>query len=210
MNITKYCVAALSLSLVANLAHAATPGSYLGIGLGASRQDTPNKYLVQGAAGDVLDQSKSRNGLGARIFYGYNISQYFGVEAGLAKYADATYKSSAPGTPVNYKLTYSTAALDVVGKVYLPVSDSGINLYALGGGAVVRTKASERGYVPGYNLSSTTKTQVKPTAGAGITLDIPNTQVISSIEYSHVFGKTNGKLVPSTDLVTFNLGYKFG
>lgn len=209
MKIAKRSLAVLSLLTCASLAQAAVPGTYVGMGLGASRQDTPNEYLLSGSDAYGVSQSRQRGGLGGRLFMGYNFNRYFGVEAGLAKYANSKYKATDGFNTANLK--YETAALDLVGKAYLPLAESGMSLYGLGGAAVVRSKATYSGEVYGYDYSeSKTKTQVRPIAGLGASYDIPNTQLTTAVEYSHIFGKTNGDLVPSADLVTLNLAVNFG
>jgi hypothetical protein len=223
----KICVAVLSLSALTSMsAFAATPGAYLGLGLGYGKQNTPSSKKI---ATPQIKQTNTQGGIAGRVFAGYNINKYFGVEGSLVKLSNATYQSRGHNVPFdgsnynsNASLTYKMAALDLVGKAYLPIQDSGVNLYALGGAAIVRatTEASlhiknvTANQVIANGSSSKTQTTVRPVLGAGVSYDIPNTQLTTGVEYSHTFGKGNVKTstsaIPSTDLVTVNLAYNFG
>ena len=120
----KLSVAILSVSTLTGLAHAATPGSYVGLGIGASGLKTPDNHLFSPIAGKT---SRKQDGLGGRVFGGYNFNQYVGLEAGYGLYAPSTYKGSQLGANASTK--YKANALDLVAKGYIPLAQSGFNLY---------------------------------------------------------------------------------
>ncbi len=215
------CVAILSLSALTPIAFAATTGAYTGFGLGASKQDTPNRF-IDGPNNAMLNQSRDIGGLGGRLFAGYRFNPYFGVEGGLAGYAQSKYNvhlNYAGMNLANASMKYSMATLDVVGKAYLPIADSGVSLYGLGGAALVHSKMEGKfnSVIPTEdNISSMSKTQnkIRPIAGVGVSYDIPQTQLTTSLEYSHLFGKGDVKrsdsAIPSAEMLTLNLAYNFG
>lgn len=202
-------VAALALSASVS-AFAANTGTYLGLGLGASRLNTPN--LNPNYSG--VSYKQDRGGLGERFFAGYNFNQYVGAEMGFANYAQSKYTFSVPGAGVQAK--YNMKALDLVAKGYLPVSNSGFNVYALGGIALVSSnvKISETGdAVSSLDSSNTTTRKVRPVVGLGTSYDI-NSNVTTALEYSHIQGtgnvKTSNKAIPNADMISLNVSYNFG
>lgn len=209
--VTLAVAAALALSALTS-AYAATPGAYVGLGLGASRLDTPN--LNPNITGMNYSYTQSRGGLGERIFAGYNFNPYIGAELGLANYAQSTYKLNMPGVG-NAQVKYNMQALSLVAKGYLPVSNSGFNLYALAGAALVNSKvqSSDRfDVVNDYSSSSVTTRKVRPMAGVGASYDVSR-NLTTSLEYSHIQGtgnvKTSDKAIPNADMVSFNVSYNF-
>lgn len=194
--------------LVVGAANAATTGGYVGAGLGDSILRTPNIGKEAG-----VSTSQSRGGLGGRIFAGYNFNENFGLEAALATYANSTAKASAMG--FSAKQTDSLNALSLVGKGYLPLANTGLNAYVLGGLAAVRNQnrisgnAAELVGVKG----TTTTNSLRPTYGVGMSYNLPN-NMVTNLELSRIQGKgnmnTDKHAIPSADMVSLNLGYNFG
>ncbi|EKD54799.1 MAG: OmpA-like protein transmembrane protein [uncultured bacterium] len=205
---TKISAVILSSITLVGLTHAATPGAYVGAGLGTSRLSTPNMGNVTGAT----STSTTRGGLGARLFGGYNFNKYFGLEAGYATYAPSTYKAS--NSVASEKLKYTLGALNVVAKGYLPFDESGFNAYVLGGIAAVNSKvALTTNNVPGVPSDSKTTRKLRPMYGIGVSYDVAE-HVTTSLEASHIQGsgnlKTSNSAIPSANMLSLNLGYNFG
>lgn len=204
---TKISAVVASL-LVVGVANAATPGAYVGGGLGESILRTPNIGKAPG-----VSTSQSRGGLGGRVFAGYNFNTYLGLEAALATYANSTAKASALG--LNASRKNSLNALSLVGKAYLPIADTGLNAYVLGGLAEVRSQnrisgnAAKLAGVKG----TTTTTALRPTYGVGMSYALPS-NMTTSLELSRIQGKGNMNkslhATPNADMVSLNLGYNFG
>ncbi len=210
----KISAAVLALSALTGVASAAITGTYVGGGLGYSMLDTPDHNIVTGPDATVLSQSHDRNGWGERAFVGYNFNEYFGLEGGYAHYNQAHYKLSAPGF-ASGSVDYSFQDINLVGKAYLPVYDTGVNVYALGGGAYVRNKVDGSYNALGVQGGgSKTTYKVRPTYGVGVSYDIPQTQFTTNLEFSRIQGTGNvahsDSAIPSANLVTLNLGYNFG
>lgn len=214
MKLVKQSVAILSLAAISSLAFAATPGSYIGGGLGASKQLTPNEFLIQADDGKM---SRESGGLGGRVFGGYNFNQYFGIEAGLAHYAPSIYKAST--NDVKASLEYKLNSFDVVGKAYLPFGQSGFNAYVLGGGAYA---VNERDFKVSPQEATDNKpvnddhstSKIRPIYGAGVSYDIPQTNFVTNLEFSRLQGVGNIKndkdAISSANMLTLNIAYNIG
>lgn len=210
--IVKLFLAILSLSALTNAANAANPGAYVGLGLGASRIESPNKDLAlqNEVTSQNLTYSHSLGGFGGRVFAGYNFNRYFGVEAGFAQYAQSKYTISSPVNNAHGTLKYTMNALDVVGKAYLPISETGFNLYALGGAARVNSEQKFTLSASGFkgNVSQTTH-KIRPVYGVGASYDV-SAHVTTNLEFSHIQGTGSKSNVPSANMVTLGLAYNFG
>lgn len=221
-SIVKLTVVALALSV--GVANAAKPGAYIGAGVGASNLGSGLGYsrlhgysgINSFANGHVSATSPT---LAGTAFAGYNFNPYFGLEAGYVNYGTAHNTSALNGTTASIDRKLQSANL--VGKAYLPIQDTGLNLYALGGVAMVKSDTTytpgAASLVSGANFSSPTnspKYNLRPVYGVGASYEIPNSQVTTSIEVSHLQGSgnpaTSSSAIPSANLATFGLSYSFG
>ena len=203
-----------SVALV-GAAQAAIPGAYVGGGLGESVINTPNPVNNAFTQQYV---SHDKGGLGERVFGGYNFNKYVGLEVAYANYARSLYKAYAfdDSTPLamgTFSVKRTLDALSLVAKGYLPLGESGFNLYALGGMAEVASSV-ELDYenVPMFPDENKTYYSLRPTYGLGMSYDI-NSHLTASVEYSHIQGKgdlkTSPSAIPSAELYTLNLAYNF-
>lgn len=221
--IVKFSLAILSLATIASSSFAAVEGSYLGAGLGVSRLRTLNDYLVTGPGARAFTQSRELGGFGARAFGGYNFNRYLGLEAGFSHYANSEYKSNLSSV-FHASRKYSMNAFDVVGKAYLPIGETGFNVYGLVGGALVRSnnvvKSSLNLPPTGHFAAFTGKakeskvtTRLRPKFGVGVSYDIPESKFTTSLELSRIQGtgnvKKNIKAIPNADMLTLNVAYNF-
>lgn len=206
--------AVLSFAAFTSIANAATPGTYLGLGAGASRLETTSNKLTS-INGTTTSSSTKRGGLGERLFAGYNFNEYVGVEAGLAHYAKSSYDASAIGA--NASVDYNLNAFDVVGKGYLPFGE-GFNVYALAGAALVKSKTEVKannarvfGQTGNHNYNNS---KIRPVYGIGVSYDIPQTGVTTNMELTRIVGtgntSTNPRAIPNADMLSFNVAYNFG
>ena len=203
----KLGLAILSLSSITSIANAATPGAYLGLGLGGSRIESANEDLISGTN---LRNTRTLGGLGGRVFAGYNFNRYFGVEAGFAKYADSKYTTTSTVDSSYATLKDTMNAFDLVGKAYLPIADSGFNVYALGGAA--RVNATQKTTIGGDSMTFTqteTAHKIRPVYGLGASYDVTE-HVTTNLEFSHINGTGKYSATPSANLLTLNLAYTFG
>lgn len=215
---SKLGLAIAASAFVMGSASAATVGSYAGIGLGASTLDTPKVESVDTIYGQTSVSSK-KGGLGARLFAGYNFNEYLGLELGVTHYADSTYKISIGDETfgAKTKATYSENTVDLVGKAYLPISDSGFNLYALGGVAATfnKFKASTSVYGSDEQVpsESTSYRKFRPKFGAGVSYAIDQ-NVSANFEVTRVQSddsfKRQSHPVAKADMAAFTVSYNFG
>lgn len=220
----KLSIAILAASLLTSAAaYAATPGTYAGLGLGAGKQDTA-KLNLSNPYGITFGQNVSNTGLAGRIFAGYNFDNNFGIEAGITQYTNADTKftgNNLVSGELSGSAEYQMTTFDLIGKAYLPLSETGFNVYGLGGISLVHSKTTVKATAKNSSINyaesikqSKSQDNIRPVLGLGASYDIPQTQLTTSWEYKHTFGKGNVKnsinAIPSADLVTLNLGYNFG
>lgn len=196
-----------SLFTFASYSYAATPGAYVGLGLGVSKILSADENLLNGTN---IQNSRSLGGLGGRVFAGYNFSRYLGLEAGLAHYAPSKYNATDFNTNQSYALKYDMNALDLVGKGYLPIGESGFNAYALGGVAYVKSK--EKVSVSpdtGNEAFSHSANKIRPIYGLGVSYDVSE-KVTTNVEFTQIKGTGSHGEMPSANMVTFNVAYNIG
>lgn len=182
----KTAVASLVLGLGFATAHAATPGLYVGAGVGVGKLD------------NFSDTTGAKAKLSGKVVAGYNFNKSVGVEAGYNQFGTTTY--SIKGYPINVNAKVHTASLAVKG--YVPVA-SQVDLYALGGVAFVTADVSNSTY---HFKDSTTKPRLL--LGAGVNYDIsPN--LSTNFEYARTQAVKDKKGIPDTNLVTVGLAYHF-
>lgn len=210
-------VAVLCLAGLINTTYAAKPGYYVGAGVGVSKLDTPNQFLFDNVTGPGVKKSRQIGGVGGRLFAGYNVNQYFGLEAGYARYARSKYNTSVVTTSGNAKanVDYSLYAFDLVGKGYLPIGDSGFNAYVLGGVARATNTTDYSMKFAGKTVvdKSPTTSKFRPVYGVGMSYDVPKSPVTTNLEISRVQGqgnvKTSARAIPNADMVSLNIAYNF-
>lgn len=193
---------------------------YAGLGGGYGSVNTPNKNVFNVSADPAGNTSHSIGGVSGRAFAGFNFIEYFGIEAGYARYARSYYSGSEPTLFLNSSLTYYDHSYDVVGKGYLPLAHSGFVAYGLVGGArVVQTVKFNNESIP-LNGEIATPTQngsnhiykTLPIYGVGVMYEFgPNFS--SNVELTQIHGSgnmnTQPTAVPNLNLVTLNIAYHF-
>lgn len=215
MNTIKIALFCFAMIMFSNV-FAVTPGAYMGAGIGSSRIETPDDYLfdVDAIGGET---TKEIGGTGGKVFVGYNLNRFFGIELNYADYARSFY--SAKWGDVESSVKYSMSAASLVGKSYLPLGRSGLSFYALAGGAQVFNKVQyQDGGIPligtPVDISGTTSTyKLRPVFGTGITYDF-NQRVSSGLEYTHIQGegdvKVDASAIADADMVAVTFAYHFG
>lgn len=196
-NIKLLAATVVSLSALTGVANAAQIGSYAGIGLGYSEVQLNN----------VSGYSKDNSGVAGRLYSGYNLTENFGLELGFTRYADTDYKA---GFINGYDhVTIKQYAADLVGKVYLPITNTNVDLYALGGLAYVKNTGHSDLTVNGLPVETVDghSSGYAPKVGVGASFAIPQSPVVASVEISRI--QENGD-VPASNLATVSMSYNFG
>jgi hypothetical protein len=198
---------------------ATTCGPYIGVGAGKTWVKLPSGYLfIVPATGN---NSAHDSGWGERAFAGFSINKYFGFEGGYARYARALYTGSRRDGAYS-ALTYYFHTYDIVAKAYLPIGNSGFNLYALAGAARVVQSVQ---YIESNFISTNGKVALpdtdgtshgyanRPIYGLGANYNFTHhftlNAEITQIQKMNSFGNTP-YAVPFLDLATVNLAYNFG
>jgi opacity protein-like surface antigen len=204
--------------MLMNVAQAATPGAYAGIGLGVGKINSASKsvFNIGPAAGSV---SSTSGGLGGKLFAGYNFTPYFGAEAAYSLYPRTLNKATSGSSSASTK--YTMSAISLVGKAYLPIEQQ-FNVYALGGIAEVYSTVNYSNNSNGrittnnnvnFKQGSTTTRKLRPIYGIGASYDI-NPHVTAGVELSHIQGNgntnTSAKAIPSANMLTLTAAYNFG
>lgn len=153
--------ALLSLTLISGLILSAPlfaqkNGFYAGGQLGYSdtnnTPDLPNSSkppisMVNGKPvgfNAYADESSDENGLGGRLYAGYQFNKYLALESGYTHYADTNVDNAFGLKGYNYDLhSYS---VDTMAKGMLPITDH-FHLYAKGGAAVLEQDKIDYHYV---------------------------------------------------------------
>lgn len=200
-NILKLSIAFLALAGVSSVVLAANPGVYVGAGIGYGY----GEYTKVKSTPTVSVSQQNGNAAG-RAFVGYNFNQNIGVEGGYNYYGPMTQKNtSKDGSNFNEKANIQLQSADLVGKAYLPISDSGFNLYALGGAAYVHSNAALKG-----NISANdTDNAVRPKFGLGVAYAIPNSGITTSLEASRIQKVGNNSNIPNIDEGMLTVSYTF-
>lgn len=185
----------LILSSTLHFSHSATPGFNIGAGVGAGLLTS-----------DIDLRRDQANVLSGRAFFGYNFTNYLGVETNYTSLGTTHFYSYAyPSVRGDYTLK----ALSLVGKVFLPFSpESPVNLYALLGGA--QMWGSFNISYNGYGLAEFSSSAIVPTAGLGLSYDLTK-YLTTGLEVSGFGSKKsqNGLGIPESTLATLSLAYKF-
>lgn len=194
-------------------ANAAQIGPYLGAGAGMANLRTPNHYSFAAPA----ENTRTRGGWGERIFIGFNVDPYLGIEAGYANYPRSLYIGRQAS---NYSsITYNARTYDLVGKAYLPLGASGFNIYVLAGAArvaeilkYVNSPIGLTGSIATPIPGTTNTFKTRPIYGLGINYDF-NRHLVANVELTQIqhlntfSNKPNS--IPFMNLATVNLAYKF-
>src|SRR6476620_10109067 len=128
-------------------------GPYLGAGVGGSMLNDLNKFSI-----DNDDPQRA-----GRVFVGYNLNNWAGIELAYAKYGDTTYLLNKSADSVSYD--YKQDALALVGKAYIPLDSQGkLSAYGLMGVTYLRGSADTK--FLNIDISDENAHVYAPTAGA--------------------------------------------
>lgn len=218
----KIGLAVISLTTLTSLTNAAIASTYFGAGLGYSKLSTSKEFLKKGEKEKFYNQPRKflhhSNKLGGQVFVGYNLNDYMGIEAGVSRYAKSTNQTQTK-LPANFKASedFNIRTVYLEGKIYLPLGQTGLNVYGLGGMALVNSKRNNSNVnalvVPVAQNQSKTLNKLRPKYGAGFSYDVPRVNLTSSVEWSRVQGQGNVKnsikAIPNAEMTTVNFYYNF-
>jgi OOP family OmpA-OmpF porin len=197
-------VMALLLVGFSTLSYATGAGPYLGLQVGQTNTHNVTRNVQTGGTPSTESVTPSNTGFGGRIFAGYSINPYMGLEGGFTHYGPSDYKPTVSASCGNPQIREN--AFDFVGKGTLPLGKFGV--FAKAGVAVVRTSMSGSldtdTTLSGCDSSNTTN-YVRPTAAVGVSYDLTPSWV-ADLSYSTVF---KGGGVQAADFLALGLSYHF-
>lgn len=187
-------IAAMVISYgVTGLAVAATPGAYVGGGLGLGVIKSSN-----------LSTDQMKNVVSGKVAAGFNFNKNFGLEADYAMYSKASWDSN----PLSLDLNLN--AFTLLGKGYIPLAkDSPWDVYGLLGVAYMMENVNAKYY--STSIASDSRNAFVLAGGGGISRQL-NKHFRASLE-SVVTDDKKGNIahldIPQTVLTTVNLHYTF-
>ena len=205
----KQIAAMAAIFALSNACFAIGPGYYYGLGVGTTAVHAKKQtFLTPNGPASAITVSPSTNGIGERLFMGYDINPYAGIEGGFAHYGTATYKIPAEAQVACNNPTIRQNGFDLQGKGKLPVLNTGVSLVAKFGMAVVYagSSGSLQNNTTGNNACSSntsSKAAVRPMYGVGASYDLSQ-RWVSDISWSHINGGGN---VQPTDFVAISVSY---
>jgi opacity protein-like surface antigen len=214
-------LAATNAAAMARVVFAPGPylGGYMGYGTIHQTDGIPVSEVNSFSDNDpifpiFISNSSSSNGWAGRLFAGYQIVPYFGVELGYTKFSNTDLSTSASGTDASFiantasvNATIKTYAVDLIGKLSLPLGSEGVFLFGTFGGAYLNEYTSVfGGNSDGFTPPLTAK--VLPTFGAGLTYAF-NSQLTADFAWSHIQNMGNQNL-RNTDIWGIGFTYRMG
>jgi hypothetical protein len=209
----------LSLLVFSASTIAATLGTYLGASGGRDTVRIPNTspFDVSGYP-PPTETTKTSVGWSERLFAGYNLTDYFGLEIGWTNYSRSVY--NARTSFGNSSIQYNFRDYDAVGKVYFPLGYTGANLYVLAGAArVTETLTFTDGGIPLSGIIATPAgytthgSSTRPMYGVGGNITLYKHFTIS-LEFSQITSvgnfSTNANALPFLTMGTLGFAYNFG
>lgn len=196
--------------------YASGPGFYIGAEAGKTWQHNKKQTVAVDdpfPIGGTITLSPANTGAGGRLFAGYNVTNYWGLEGGFTHYAPSTY-TIPPGTNVTVgnsqgKPAITANGFDFEAKGMVPVWN--FSLFGKLGFAVIR--ASKAGtftdtYDPvlgTYTTVAGTTTYFRPLVGGGLSYNF-NQNWEAQFSATRVVG---GGGLQALDLVSLGFSYHF-
>lgn len=195
-------IAAIILALSTNT-FAVRNGPYFGLQLGQSNAHNSTATVVTDDL-SLIQVSPSNTGFAGRlIIFGYNFNPYAAWEFGWSHFAASTYKVSGDS---GNNPAIRQSGFDLVAKGIFPFADTGFDVFAKGGIAIMRSSTSATILTSqNTNGHGSTSTSVRPLLGVGVSYDITQNWV-ADLSLSHVFSGGN---VKSIDFFGVGITYHF-
>lgn len=199
--IVKQLALTACLACAALNTYAVGPGFYMGAMLGPSTNSASNQqvYLAPNSSTSVLASAENHQ-FGSRLFMGYQIGRYAGIEGGMAFFTTIEYKPKENVT-LSKKGSAHIRDFDLVGKAILPFGNS-FDVYGKGGIAVVYQTVSGSLYQSG---DGSYKITFKPTFSVGASYALSQNWV-TDISYNQIL---TGGVVKSVSFAALGISYHF-
>ncbi|MDQ2994483.1 MAG: porin family protein [Pseudomonadota bacterium] len=193
-----------------NLLKAIVAAGALGLALPAFAENNSNVYIGGQAGiahtdydlGQFLDKHFSDDGFAGRLYLGYQLNEYLGVETGFAMFADADL-------PLNFG-DIKTTHLDLLLKVGTPFGRSGFRGDLKGGAAHVMSKFDAGNLAESLGVGDESNWEIRAVAGASISYNL-NRNIAVDVSYLHVFGdpQNHAFSTPNSDIAMLGVSFLF-
>jgi opacity protein-like surface antigen len=202
-NMKRFCISALALGIMST-SYASGTGFYIGVEGGKSYFHNKKQTLATTTGTTTLNPSNT--GVGGGAYLGYNLNDYFGLEAGYTHYAPTLYTipsgaTLAVGNPSGHP-SISANGVHFVGKGMWPIGTTGLGLFGKAGVAIIRSTKSGT-FTTGSGGGTTN--YFRPTAGVGVSYNLTQNWE-ADVSVRRVFG---GGGLQSLDLVAAGISYHF-
>lgn len=204
----KHIGATAIILTLSSAAFAMGPGWYLGFGGGAS--DVHAKKQTFDTPNGPLTINPTTSGIGERLYMGYDINPYAGMEFGFFHYGTATYKIPADSMISCNNPSIRQNGFDIEGKAMFPFQKSGISVFGEFGMAVVYAGSSgslqpDATTNPCGAGGTSSKASARPLYGLGANYDFNQTWQ-GTIDWQHINGGGN---IQTTDFIALSISYHF-
>jgi len=185
------------------------PGAYIGLSAGYAGVWWKDLGGIT-QLGSAFDVNAGNGALGGRASIGYDFSAYFQAEMGYLYIYKQNISVSDPNRNVFFNPSLRTYALDIVGKLKLPL-DNGFYLFTLLGADYYKTKRAPQ--FEGFNVppsidNSRSAFGVSFGAGGGYAFT-PNTHFEITWQHYQGDGKIDNHYLPDIDYFSLGFTYKF-
>lgn len=191
-------------------AYAVDPGFYLGLMVGpASSTGGTQQAQIEDSA-DTTPVDPSSNPFGSRLFMGYKINQFAGVEGGLTYFSKITYDTKDPNVETCNSPEISVRDFDLVAKGMIPLRS--FEIYGKAGLAIVYTTTSGSlnpgtgdPNIPTECGKSENAITYRPTVSAGVSYDLSQNWV-ADVSWNRIMV---GDKVSNMDFFALGFSYHF-
>ncbi|RDI39205.1 outer membrane beta-barrel protein [Aquicella lusitana] len=202
--IAKYAATTVFTCTFALQAYAVAPGFYTGLMLGsASANGGTQQAQTDTTPPTTTPATPKSTQFGGRIFIGYKINQYAGVEGGLTYFSDIKYDTKDVDTCNTPKV--GVRDFDIVGKGSFGLGS--FEIFGKAGAAVVyeRTSGALNPDLTRECGLSTNEVKFRPTVSAGASYDLSQNWV-ADISWNRVMV---GGAISSIDFYALGISYHF-
>ncbi len=184
-------------------AYAVAPGLYMGLAAGpATANGSTQQLQVEGSPTTTPGNPKSSQ-FGSRIFVGYDINQYAGIESGIDYYSSIHYRTSDVTTCSS--ASAQVRDIDFEGKAQLPVKM--IDAYTKAGVAVtyITTSSDLNPVLSAHCGTSENLIKYRPIVTFGMSYDLSQNWVVD-VSWTRLF---INDVISSIDFYALGFSYHF-
>jgi hypothetical protein len=200
--------AAAAIFALTSTCFAIGPGWYFGLGAGTTNVQAKSfTFNLPNNVPPTVTISPSTNGIGERMFFGYHINDFSGMEFGFAHFGNATYKIPAGSAISCNNPSIRQNGFDLEGVGSLPLSKSGFTIFAKAGMAIMYAGSS--GSLEGTmttnpcGAGTSSKAAVRPMYGVGVGYDL-NQSWVTDVSFIQINGGGN---IQTTNMVALSFSY---